>query len=690
MSGLGLRCWGWCGWLLLGWLCLGGPAWAGHEGALHGGAQVSRLAESWIQQGDDEPERLLAVLNELAKLERLPAGVSRGLWVQAVLRTQAQIAARSGRVKAMQIAIEQLRQLDPQRQNPLVRADQALALAQYEDLRGQSAEARSYALAAQADYAQACQDPQRQNACDERAWWRSMRLLILQASEEGEHVQARDWAQRSLVLARHAGDASMELRSLLALADAQHALRQPELVRQHLQAAAKVAAQADVLLAWVHLYLAQVRHSDRANTTEFNLRQLAKAQSLAQLLGSARLEALVQRWLAQCWIEQGQYAKALQATQQALQVAKQHRDLRLQARLLHLAGLARLNLQQTVHGRADLESAQALWQLMKARAAQAHALREYSETLAKVGDAAGALKLYHQERGLLDDIERRNREALVGQLREQFAVAAQRRELAGLQRERALSQSQLANQNLVMTVAVLTFSVLVLAGVLGVLWVLRTRDANQQLRRNEALLRLQSERDALTGLANRRHFQEMLQADDLLSHFQGAVLLLDIDYFKRINDVQGHAVGDGVLAEVARRIATTVRAGDLSCRWGGEEFLVFARQLHGDGLDALAQRLLHAVGDQPVALPNGQALAVSTSVGYASFPLPEQFLPVSWERALKLADMALYAAKAGGRDRAVGVHALSAGTQIGDLDALARDFDLQGLERRAELRCWVR
>jgi diguanylate cyclase (GGDEF)-like protein len=671
------------------WPALAQPE-AGTAPALRGAMHMSRLAEPWIQQGDDEPERLLAALGALAKLERPPAGLSRSMWLRSLWRTQALIAARSGRVKAMQVALERLRQLDPQRQDPLLRADQALVLAQYEDLQGQTAEAEHDATAAQVDYEQACQAPSSAPACDLRAWWRSLRILTQQASEQGQHVQARQLAQKSLELARRAADTTMEVRSLLALADAHRALREDAAQRQQLQAAAKLAAQAESIPIWVYVNLAQVEHGVGSLAPAALLQRLEKALALAQLLGSARLEAQVQLWLSRCWMVQGQPDKAAKAAEQALRVARRHGDLRLQARLLHVAGLAYLQLGQPKHGQANLETALGLWQQMGARAAQAQALREHSQALSQLGDAAGALKLYHQERRLLDEIEQGNRQALVSQLRQRFAVEAQRNELARLRNERELSQRQLDNQRLVVTLAVLTLSVLAAAGALVLLLGLRLRDANRRLRLSEASLRVQSERDALTGLANRRYFYESLQAEGLLHHFKGAVLLLDIDHFKRINDVCGHAAGDVVLAEVAKRIAATVRGGDLACRWGGEEFLVFTQHLHGDGLDALAQRLLHAIGDRSVRLPNGQALEVRVCVGYASFPLPEQFLPVSWERALKLVDMVLYTAKATGRDRALGLHALNANLQASDLDAIEHEFDLRRLRYQAELRSWPR
>jgi diguanylate cyclase (GGDEF)-like protein len=140
---------------------------------------------------------------------------------------------------------------------------------------------------------------------------------------------------------------------------------------------------------------------------------------------------------------------------------------------------------------------------------------------------------------------------------------------------------------------------------------------------------------------------------------QGSLLLVDIDHFKRINDRFGHAAGDRVLVEVARRLTEATREQDLVVRWGGEEFLIHVRD-HGTAeVDRVAQRLLDAVAGQPVAY-EGRDIGVTGSVGYASFPLGKAPLALSWERAIDLVDTALYLAKAHGRNRGYGVRALQA------------------------------
>jgi diguanylate cyclase (GGDEF)-like protein len=191
---------------------------------------------------------------------------------------------------------------------------------------------------------------------------------------------------------------------------------------------------------------------------------------------------------------------------------------------------------------------------------------------------------------------------------------------------------------------------------------LRMRELNRTLVKHEALLRAHSERDALTGLANRRQFREVMRLRGGERAFRGALLMVDVDHFKRINDQHGHATGDRVLVEVARRLGAAMRADDLVARWGGEEFLAFAPNVEGAELDQLAERVRVAMAQAPIALDGGHALEVTVSIGYAAFPLPESRVDVTWEQAVNLADLSLYTAKNQGRNCAVGIVRTTAGT----------------------------
>ena len=135
------------------------------------------------------------------------------------------------------------------------------------------------------------------------------------------------------------------------------------------------------------------------------------------------------------------------------------------------------------------------------------------------------------------------------------------------------------------------------------------------------------------------------------------LLLIDIDHFKETNDRFGHALGDAVLVAVAERLKETLRETDMIARWGGEEFLVFATT-HADRLDEITARILRAVSANPITLGD-KVIRTTVSIGYLPMPLPPSEVPLPWDRALGLVDMALYMAKVNGRNRAYGIRRLA-------------------------------
>jgi diguanylate cyclase (GGDEF)-like protein len=148
--------------------------------------------------------------------------------------------------------------------------------------------------------------------------------------------------------------------------------------------------------------------------------------------------------------------------------------------------------------------------------------------------------------------------------------------------------------------------------------------------------------DALTGVSNRRHFADHAVRQIALArrnHRPLAAMMVDIDFFKKINDTYGHAVGDEVIRRVAGALRDNVREPDVLCRYGGEEFAIVMSEMHGDPI-AAAERLRAAIK------ASGGDVPVTVSVGVAELK-PDDDL----ETLLGRADAALYRAKEGGRDQ---------------------------------------
>lgn len=154
---------------------------------------------------------------------------------------------------------------------------------------------------------------------------------------------------------------------------------------------------------------------------------------------------------------------------------------------------------------------------------------------------------------------------------------------------------------------------------------------------NRELDRL-SHTDPLTGLANRRSFFQSANGRDIRTH---ALLMLDVDHFKRINDTHGHDAGDTVLRALASMLAETVRSGELVARWGGEEFILL---LADEGASERAEALRRTLADQAIHA-GGARLHVTASIGLS----PAASTGTLDER-LTAADRALYRAKQQGRN----------------------------------------
>ncbi len=207
--------------------------------------------------------------------------------------------------------------------------------------------------------------------------------------------------------------------------------------------------------------------------------------------------------------------------------------------------------------------------------------------------------------------------------------------------------------------------------------------------------------DPLTGLNNRRFLNNLIDRDmkrkerdylrsrsktnnDDATENDYIFLLLDIDYFKNVNDKYGHSAGDLVITEVADILNSICRETDFLVRWGGEEFLVAVRYVNRSEAPLIAERIRQKIERHPFTLPNGETITKTCSIGFAFFPFYEDRpFAINWEVVIDIADAALYSAKRTGRNKCIGIASTPKTPRTGLMEKLGADMD--GMVTRKEI-----
>ncbi len=173
---------------------------------------------------------------------------------------------------------------------------------------------------------------------------------------------------------------------------------------------------------------------------------------------------------------------------------------------------------------------------------------------------------------------------------------------------------------------------------------------NRELEDANRRLEMASLTDTLTGLANRRYLMQQFPRliADRKANAGLAIMIIDLDALKPINDQHGHAAGDDVIVEIAKTLRQAIRPDDVLARWGGDEFVVVAHAQHVEHACMLAERMRERIAKMKCVLPRGAVVRTSCSIGLTCLPfVPGNPEAVSWEQAIKIADLALYRAKRG-------------------------------------------
>lgn len=289
----------------------------------------------------------------------------------------------------------------------------------------------------------------------------------------------------------------------------------------------------------------------------------------------------------------------------------------------------RLQALTSGHSSQHLES-----ERLRGRLVSYYGLLDRTIALAAAGRTEEAQRIVRQGLG---------KREVEGVLREVARIEAEEhRLLAGRRAAYAMADARSENYGLALAVAGLAMLILLVAAAISAL------RANARAAEATAELRRMATTDPLTGLWNRRHLLERLEAETGRSRRNGRPLclaILDVDHFKRVNDLHGHPAGDEVLRVLAVLLKDAVRLSDVVGRMGGEEFAILMPETDRAQARLVCERLRQAVAERPIRLPSGEDLSVTLSTGIALMAGRE-----ASDRLISRADSALYDAKAGGRN----------------------------------------
>jgi diguanylate cyclase (GGDEF)-like protein len=515
----------------------------------------------------------------------------------------------------------------------------------------------------------------------------NLRILVLISSgesfaEEGNFPVALNKLQSAVTLARQSGDPLQIAIALKSLAYLYGQMREFDKGFEAIGEAERLAEQINspgrLAIFKTTEYILAVNNGDVARGTK----ALLSALALERGIDADAMVANTLVNLSDAYLKEQEWRRALTYGQQALDQAEKLHDDGLAATARVNVGQAYLGMGHLAEGKKAIELGMDWYQRSGNKPDQQGVLVEYGDALERAGDLAGALAAYHRERALSNELFETRRQKAMMELQEKYEADKRQRQIEMLRQENQVKSTELDNRRLQQRIWWLLALVFALASVIVGILYRKVRHANAQLEEKNQELKLQSARDPLTALYNRRHFQEFMRSHQEIERrgagasgeeMVSAMFLLDVDHFKHINDTYGHGAGDAVLREIAEALRDILRETDMIVRWGGEEFLAFLPAVPRNSLDEVARRLLVGIPERAIDY-QGTRLSVNVSIGFAPFPLAPGASDISWERAINIVDMALYLAKGHGRNRAYGVRGL-AGLDPAAMDEVEHDIE---------------
>ncbi|WP_157829143.1 GGDEF domain-containing protein [Colwellia sp. 75C3] len=234
-------------------------------------------------------------------------------------------------------------------------------------------------------------------------------------------------------------------------------------------------------------------------------------------------------------------------------------------------------------------------------------------------------------------------------LEHQFKSQVKEQEIHFLTTENTLQQELIVKKNTSLLFAIIATILGIIITLYLVLHVTKLRRSNSFLNTSNQKLYDKSYNDHLTNLYNRRYLEEQ-RFEEAKKSGKCSLVIIDIDYFKKVNDSYGHDVGDEVLVEIAKRLTQSMREQDIVVRWGGEEFLALISHETETQLQHALLRLTELIRSH-VFITSAGPLSITVSMGICHIP-DRTLLLSKWDTCIKSADGALYYTKEHGRNGA--------------------------------------
>ncbi|MDP4535828.1 diguanylate cyclase [Alkalimonas collagenimarina] len=434
-----------------------------------------------------------------------------------------------------------------------------------------------------------------------------------------------------------------------------------ELAEQALESASQLTLQGFM----PDLYLLKGYIEGESGQHEASIATHYKAIEWAEKLERPDTVLLSLNNIGASYILMEQYEQAKHPLQQANELAVELNDEYTHALVQLNLGYIDVMQDQHEQGLHIMESAIQYFREHGRKSDLERFLTEYAKALQHAGYHIKEAQILREQRALNQELFQTERDRTLAELQQRFQARDQAHRINRLEQDNELQERLLENNRLQNRLTMLIAIIVALTSLLMWLLYRKVRHANRRLKEANKQLEYHSLRDPLTGLYNRRSFQQRMAKRDLHLHSRryhsdeiDALVLIDLDFFKQINDQYGHAMGDDILIEVAQRLTDSLRQHDQAIRWGGEEFLLFLHRINATDLVSLVERTLYQLSERPY-ISGTESLVVTATAGFITLPfagIDEE--KVNWEKALQLADMALYLGKANGRNRACGIQGL--------------------------------